>query len=342
MILKEYNDCEKLYPYAGDVFLSMFFKDKVKYKNVPRFEKKDQKNFLKTFKDDNAKNTIKWLFDNTNLERNISIQKSSEKEICFEMEDDISINVDYDYEFFRMFNNVTFRNYKFTLINGYIESVGELHHLFVKANKSKIPHVIFCYGMSEEVKHNILTNNKQGRLVVLPVSLNVNDENSLNVLNDIAVIHDATIISSDMGQTISQEVRKELMTGKKITFFKNKIYIDPICEDKKIKSHKKFLLKRLEEAKEKHDVNTDPIENRVKNFSSKRLNIYIPRSLEQHASFQRDLIYGLNFLNNISKKYKVLYIDKRAYYIPGSIFKISKNKSKSLRETINNIEIVIT
>ena len=40
-----------------------------------------------------------------------------------------------------------------------------------------------------------------------------------------------------------QEVRKELSEGKKITFFKNKLYIDPVCNDEKIESHKKFLLK---------------------------------------------------------------------------------------------------
>jgi len=342
MILKEYNDCEALYPYVGDIFLNMFFESKTSIKSLFRFEKKDQEKFLTSLRDVNAKNILEWLFNNTSLERNINIQSYSGKEICFEMENDMSINVGYDYDFFRDFNNLTFRNYKFVLINGYVESVGEIHHLFTNANKSKIPHVLFCYGMSEEVKHNILVNNRQGRFIVLPISLDANDENSLNILNDIAVIHDGVIISSDMGQTISQEVRKDLPTGKKITFLKNKIYIDPVCDDRKIYSHKKFLLKRLEEAKEKHDVNTDPIENRVKNFSSKRLNIYIPESLKRHASFQRELIYGLKFLNNINKEYKILYMNKREYYVPSNIFKISKNKSKSLKATINNIEIVIT
>lgn len=342
MILKEYNDCEKLYPYLGDIFLHAFFENRCSNKNFFRFEKRDQKKFLKTIKDDRVKDVLAWIFDNTNLERSINIQKHSGKEICFEMQDDMSINVGYDYDFFRTFNNLTFRDYKFVLINGYIESVGEIHHLFVNANKSKIPHVVFCYGMSEEVKHNILVNNKQGRFIVLPVSLDVNDENSLNILNDIAVIHDGEIVSSDMGQTISQEVRKELPTGKKITFFEKKMYVDPVCDDKKIISHKKFLIKRLEEAKEKNDVNTDPIENRLKNFSSKRLNIYIPEHLSQNTDFQRDLIYGLSFLKNINKKYKILNIDRREYYIPDNVFKISKNKASSLKETINNIEIVIT
>ena len=68
MILKEYNDCEKLYPYLGDVFLHSFFENKYNSKNIFRFEKRDQKKFLETIKDNCVKNVLTWIFDNTNLE----------------------------------------------------------------------------------------------------------------------------------------------------------------------------------------------------------------------------------------------------------------------------------
>ena len=50
--------------------------------------------------------------------------------------------------------------------------------------KNKTPFIIFCYGTSEEVKHNIITNNKRGITRIYPICFNF-DEDSL-ILNKIA------------------------------------------------------------------------------------------------------------------------------------------------------------
>ncbi len=343
LILKEYSDCENLYPYLGDLFLEFFYDQKVKNrKTIYRYEKRNENAFIESLKNKNVKNIVNWIFKNINLERTINIQTHSGKDIAFETEDNFVLNISYDYDFYKGMSNLTFRNYKFIIINGYIESVGEIHHLLTKASENKVPYVFFCYGMSEEVKHNIQLNNRKGSFKVLPVSLDVNDENTLNILNDIAVLHNATIVSSDMGQTISQEVRKKLPVGNKITFFEGKICLDPVASFEKISLHKQFLIKRLEEAEIKLDVNTEPIKNRIKSFSMKRLNIYIPHYLKNNNCFQRELFYVLMFLRNINKKYKILYYNEREYYIPSNLIAIVVAKSKSLKETISNIEIVVS
>jgi len=343
MILLNYNECEKLYPYLGDLFLEYFFKSRVIQKGkIVKFEKSHQQKFLDSLTDKNVKNLIEWIVKNINLERTINVQVHTGKDICLEVEDDFSFKFSYDYDFFNNMSNLTFRDYKFVIIDGYIESVGEIHHLFVKASEDKIPRVIFCYGMSEEVKHNIISNNKRGSFKVLPVSLNSNDENTLNVLNDIAIIHDADVVSSNMGQTISQEVRKNLPDGNKITFLKDRVYIDPVANSEKILKHKKFLLTRLSDALMKTDVNVDPIKNRIKNFSMKKLNIYLPRDLSKSNRFQRELSYCLGFLKNIDKQYKILIYSQREYYIPKVLTKIVKQKVESLNKTIENIEVVVS
>ena len=343
LILKEYNSSESLYPYLGDVFLEIFFSQKIpKNTSIYRFNKSNEKKFLNTIKDENVKSILTWIFENSSLERTININTHTGKDIAFENDDNFSFNFSYDYDFYKKNNNLTFRDYKFIIIDGFIESVGEVHHLFEKANKNKLPYVIFCYGMSEEVKHNIMINNRERRFTVLPVSLDVNDENTLNILNDIAVIHNGEVISSNMGQTISQEVRKDLLTGDKITFYEGKVQIDPMISHNRIQRHKIFLHQRLEEAIEKIDVNTDPIRNRIKNFSLKSLNIYIPYDLKSDNTFQRDLIYGLNFLKNINRNYKVLTYNKREYYIPSTLLKIVKGKVDSLKRTIEDISIIIS
>ncbi len=341
LLLKEYNECEKVYPYLGDVFLELFFNKKVKIKSLKRFEKKSEKNFLKSLRTE-VKNITSWIMNNINLERAINIQSTTQKDIILELEDEFSLKFSYDFDFFNNLSNLTFREYKFIIIDGYIETVGEVHHLFSKANINKIPYVVFCYGMSDEVKHNIMINNRQGRFCILPVSLDVNDENTLNILNDIAILHEGDVVSSNMGQTISQEIRKELKYGKKITFRKNSIQLTPKATIKKIESHKKFLIKRLDDAMTKGDVNLDPIKNRIKNFSMKKLNIYLPTDLVVDNGFQRELVYSLAFLRNINKEYKILSYLEREYYIPKQFLDLVEKKSKSLREIFQNIEIVLT
>tara|TARA_Y100000992_G_scaffold302045_1_gene274704 strand:- start:5999 stop:7237 length:1239 start_codon:yes stop_codon:yes gene_type:complete len=343
LILKEYNNSESLYPYLGDLFLEIFFSQKIlKNSSIFRFNKSNEKKFLESIADEKVRNIISWIFNNSSLERTINIDTHNGRGIIFENDDNFSFRFSYDYDFFKNASNLTFRNYKFIIIDGFIESVGEVHHLFEKANKNKLPYVIFCYGMSEEVKHNIMINNKKGRFTVLPVSLDVNDENTLNILNDIAVIHNGEVISSNMGQTISQEVRKDLRSGFKITFYKEKIQIDPVIDYNQIQRHKLFLHGRLDDAIEKVDVNTKPIRNRIKNFSLKSLNIYIPHHLKSDNTFQRDLAYSLNFLKNINRHYKVLTCDKRVYYIPDTLTKVVEEKVKSLKRTIEDISVIIS
>lgn len=342
LLLKEYFECEKMYPYLGELFLFKFFnKPPDSIKNLSRFHKKDQNSFLQTIKDDGIRQIIDWVFTNASLERTINIQAHEGNDFCVEPEDNFAFNFSYDFDFFANLSNVTFRNYKFVIVDGYIESVGEIHHLLESASKNKKPYVIFCYGMSEEVKYNIMKNNSRGAIKVFPVSLDTNDENTLNILNDIAVIHDGDIVTSNMGQTISQEVRKDLKSGKKISFYKNKIYIEPVCNYKKIESHKKFLFKRLEDAENKVDVNLEPIKNRIKNFSMKRLNLYIPKDLERNISFQNELRYCMFLFKNISKSIKILRFDKNVYYIPNDYENIVKRKAKSLKYIYKEVDIVI-
>ena len=148
------------------------------------------------------------MFNNVNLERSISIEQHLGNDIIIEFLNDMSFNVDYDFDYFRRFKGEKFNNYKVIVIDGVIESVGEIHHLLHKANLSKIPYVIFCFGMHQEVKNVIIKNNSLDRFKVLPVVIDAKNENSLNILNDLAQVHGVGVVSSLLGQTISQEVSK--------------------------------------------------------------------------------------------------------------------------------------
>lgn len=340
IVVKEYYSCESIYPYLGDYFLFKLFSNPIKLKKAERFSMKKQADFISHIKSEHVESITSWIFENTNLKRSINIEYFLGKTITIETLDDFIFSCSYDYDFF---NNLKdpIRNYRYVVINGIIESVSEIHHLLHKANESKEPYVIFCYGMSNEVKHTIIKNNSMGRLRVYPVCLDSNDENTLNILNDFAVIQGGTVVSSDMGQTISQEVSKELNTGKEIYFTPGKVMIKPNVGKIAIDTHINFLKKRIDDAMVASNVKLEPLQSRLKSFTSSRLNIYIPDLLKNDKKFLRELDYVLKFMSKLKLNHTHVAINQEVFYIPTDYIKISNEKLKSLKENFADIQAFI-
>ena len=195
--------------------------------------------------------------------------------------------------------------------------------------------------MSGEVKETIIKNNAMGRFRVYPVCLSVNDENSLNILNDIAAIHDSSVVTSDLGQTISQEVSKDLPYGNKISFFKNNITINPVASKYKIEAHRKFLKKRIEEAETKPDVRIDVLQNRLRMFTGNRINFYIPDKLLSDTNYSRKIDYFFRFIANLRLKMRIVSLDNQKFYIPEHYVNIVESKRKSLMNKFSDIHAAI-
>lgn len=340
IILREYYHCDKIYPHLGDYLLFKFYNCDVVKGQEFLFNKSRKKKFIDSISKQQNKDIASWLFENTSLERSVNILSYPGSEIAIECLDEFLFDIQYDHSLIRNLPREA-KRYKYVIINGYIESVGEIHHLLHEANITRVPYVIFCFGISNEVRETIMKNNAMGRLLVYPISLNANDENSLNVLNDFAAIHDGHVISSDLGESISQAVRKDLRIGNKITFSQKGLLIEPVADKEKIKTHRNFLKKRIEEAMLKPDVNIDPIKNRLKMFTGKRINIFIPENLLNDKKFSRELDYVLRFMSNINKMMRVFCLDRQLFYIPEDFINIANRKVKSLSQNMSNIQKII-
>lgn len=340
LIRKEFDECEKNYPFLGDLFVKDFFEDL----NVKNFEyflynKSMCKDFCQSLTYESNRKFAQWFFENASLENLIEIKKSKGSDIVVEKKDNVFFSFDYDTDFLGSKNEHTMHNYKFIIIDGYIESVGEIHHLLHQAGNTKIPHVIFCFGMSPEVKHNIIQNNSQGRTEVFPVVISF-DENTINILNDLAIVHNSGVVSSKLGQTISQEVRKELPTGSKLTLSRMGVSVSPICDDSKILKHKIFLQKRVNECQSEDAKSL--IRDRIRNINSKTIKVYIPDAMFKENDFIRELDYILRFFRNIGKRMiKMKKDDKSFYYVPCYCIELVKLKSKSLKDTFSQLEKLI-
>jgi len=336
ILKKEFDDCENAYPYLGDAFLYLFFeKNILKSKSIKIFNRKTKKIFLDTVPEQNSKNILKWIIENSSPDREIDIQQSYIEDIEIKLSDNTFFKAEFDCDFLGTSKEIELKNYRFAIIDGYLESIGEVHHLLHYAAKSKEPHVIFCFGMSEEVKRVIIENNSRGITQIIPISMSFN-ESSINILNDIALVHDSEIISSNKGQTISQEMRKTLSTGKYIIVNRQGFSIEPLVDSSKIKTHIRYLQKRINDAGP--DMNTEIIKTRIKNIKSKSLTLFINKELSKNNFFNRSLDYGLRMLKNSNQPYVEVDLENKKVMIPVPIYNFLNKKVNMTKDLIYNIE----
>jgi chaperonin GroEL (HSP60 family) len=87
-------------------------------------------------------------------------------------------------------------------IDGYIESVAEVHHLLEAASESKEPALLFVRGLDDEVRHTLKVNFDRGSLKVVPIIVRF-DLEGMNALNDISIATGADLVTSNKGDLIS-------------------------------------------------------------------------------------------------------------------------------------------
>lgn len=109
-------------------------------------------------------------------------------------------------------------------IDGYIESVSEVHHLFEAAAEAKETCVIFVRGLSDDVKHTVKVNYDRGTLKVIPVLVKY-DLEGMNTLNDISVVSGSDLVSSIKGDLISSIKFDEAPRIDEATIYPSKVII---------------------------------------------------------------------------------------------------------------------
>jgi len=343
LLKKEFDECESIYPFLGDILVDEFFtrSNMSGEKEYFILNSENKEEFLESLKYEEVKLIAEWFMNNASLEYAINVEYSRINDIVVEKIKDLNFNLDYDTSYLGSKNSHTMQDYKFIIIDGQIETIGEVHHLLEKASMTKKPHVIFCFGLSKDVENVIKVNNTQSRFEIFPVVIKF-AENTLNVLNDIAVIHNDDIVSANKGQTISQAIRRELNTGRKITFHSNGFNVTPVADESILFSHRLFLLKRINETLVSHNENL--LVERMKRFATKKVKIYLPESISKNTTFIRELDYVLRFFKSNNKKMIQFNNknNKNIYYVPESCIRYISNKIKSLDNTYSELFKMIT
>jgi hypothetical protein len=198
--------------------------------------------------------------------------------------------LDFDSDFLLNKQNWEAKDYNFIIIDGFIDTVGEIYHLLQNASENKEPYVIFCKGMSPEVKDVFLQNLKRRTINIFPVSLDINELN-VNILIDFAMLHGSDVVSSLKGETISIAVRRKLKKGQKISIDKNGINFKPLISDNIISKHVVYLEKRKLDSRA--EANTEILEKRIKILSADKIILKIDKN---DSILARDVKKTLYFL----------------------------------------------
>jgi len=340
LLKKEFIECEKIYPYLGDFFIKKYFsKENKEIYDKHLFCKDSSKYFIDSFKFKELKSIFKWIIENASREYTVSIHSSKLTDIYVEKKNVLNFDLDYDTSFLGGKDFHTMSDYKFIIIDGYVESIGEIHHLLDQANKTKVPHVIFCFGMSDEVSHVIKHNNSHSKFEVMPIIITF-DENTINVLNDIAVLHKDNIVSSRTGETISQAVRSNLSVGREITFHKKGFKIKPVASEADLVIHRSFLSNKLNKITV-HEESKKLLSKRIKRFTNKSIKLFIPEILYSNNDFIREVDYMMRLTGHSNKVFCVVSLNSSAYYLPKNLINFVNKKVNSIKNIYSQIDRLV-
>ena len=338
---KEYNKLETIYPKLGSIFTEYYFDNNIDLKGEDYyFHKDNRKVFIDSLSQQPVKDISNFIFENSSLEYNVAIESTFNSEVTAVKSKNINFRIKYDSDFLGKKSKHVIRNFRFIIIDGMIESIGEIYHVLYKAAETKEPYVIFCFGISDEVKDVILQNNSKGITEIMPLCFKF-EEATINVLNDLAILMNENIVTAKLGQTISQEVRKNLPIGKRIELDRHGFVLTPQINEESVNKHRLFLENRVKNTS--NEKNKDLLIARVKRMSSKTLTLYIPDMLLKNNIFIRELDYALRFFSNshfTMKKIKSIN-SNNMYFLPAQLINYVKRSEVSLKRVFKSIDKLI-
>jgi len=299
---------------------------------------------------DLQKKVLSTVMDNINVSTPIFLKRSNTVKTQIIIDSGFRFDISVDKKFLTS-RTKKMRDVGCFVIDGFIESVSEIHHLLEKAASDKKPYIMFARHMSKDVESTIAYNVQRGSLNLVPVAVGF-DQNTINILNDISICTNSDLISSHKGDLISKSVQKDPALVDLIEIGEGSINILNKKPSHMIKNHLKYLADKKECAKDITLI--DMIDRRINALSSGKLSILIgtdmmskdPQTIERIDRFlrqSRSLIRsGVIYHDDISGHNK--YLDKSMLqdypYSTLSIIIAMKNAT-SVFNSLKNIDGVI-
>jgi hypothetical protein len=194
---------------------------------------------------------------------------------------------------------------KVLIIDGMIETVGEINRVLEYFHNEKRAGVIFARGFSDEVLGTLSVNKTRETLNVIPVKV-AYDLEGINTLVDMAVVCGTDVVSSLKGDVISNINPNDLVTVDKIILSTQNTIISNHQTEYGVKRHIKKILDQKEQANIEDKKSL--LDKRTKSLSSVCTNIKLSSNLDNRDEAYLRIQHGINMLKQICR-YGIVDLD---------------------------------
>jgi hypothetical protein len=241
------------------------------------------------------------------------------------------------------------------LIDGYVETVGEIHSILETASSDNEPYIIFARRFSPEVMSTISYNNKRKTIDVIPISLGYEYDN-INTLVDISACTNCEIVSTQTGDTISGSSLPKVKKIKKAIIGKNKIELFSDPDKDALDKHITYLYEKRNNSKAISDIDDlfKIIDSRLNSMLRNNITVYIgnnavsadPNIMQKIDIFFREFRSSIK-LGNIDNRTKKLlkedfYFDKdMSFFFPRECIYMGILNAISLKNMLKSLGLAL-
>lgn len=222
-----------------------------------------------TQKDPLISSIVKSAIDLSGFGGKISIQRSESSTPSVELVNGYTFYVNLGWDL-----STCLLKPRIVCIDGYVESVSEIHHLLESFGETKETGLILARGFSNDVLHTLRINWDRGSLKVVP-AISSFDLEGMNMLVDIATVSCGDVVSSSKGELISSIRIENHPTVDEIHVSPRRVVIRNKRGLERVKEHLNKLKEKREEKSEIEDVSR-LIDKRIRSLIPNQAVIRIP------------------------------------------------------------------
>lgn len=270
----------------SNIFLNSLEEELPNYISYPEWENVE-KIIEDILQDKKLYNLVNEALKLAGIEGKIFVEGSKINKDFVELSNGYNFNLK-TYNFLLDSNKKWQANYaKCCVIDGIVANVHEIDQLLTKATETKEPLVIFAKGFENEILNTVNLNNKRGTFNIFLIKVDLEIE-SLNIINDIAVVCGTDIVSTLKGNALTFIKYEDLPIVDYISCFKDNILI----KNEKVHSRVQISIDSLIKSR---DSQTDEtiiklFNNRIRALTSNFVIIKVSSSSAQERLFKVEKI----------------------------------------------------
>jgi len=238
---------------------------------------------------------------------------------------EISNNYQFEVNVLTSSKKLQGKNSKVFVIDGFIESVSEIHHILYhfSTQEQTTPFLLVCRGASEDVLSTINVNNSRNAFSCHVLKVDFTIEN-VNLLVDIAVVSGSDVTSSLKGDLISSIKLDNSTTIDSFLITPTGLSIKNTKSKLRVAIHTSNLKKKLLNC---NDVEKDFIHKRLKGLCANSIEIAIPDDIN-YFSRSQEIDEGIRLILSIMNNSFMLTEAASIYYLS------LQNALKSISEIV--------